>query len=49
MKYLMGLITLSLSTTISQVTDKNFKDKVFARSVVVIKFTSKWQEKTYTK
>ena len=43
MKYLIALL-LFLSTTIAQVTDKNFKDKV-AKGVVVIKFTSKWQEK----
>ena len=43
MKYLISLL-LFLSTTIAQVTDKNFKDKV-AKGVIVIKFTSKWQEK----
>mgnify|MGYP003126474212 FL=1 len=43
MKYLIALL-LFLSTTIAQVTDKNFKDKV-AKGVIVIKFTSKWQEK----
>ena len=43
MKYLIALL-LFLSMTIAQVTDKNFKDKV-AKGVVVIKFTSKWQEK----
>lgn len=43
MKYLIALL-LFLSMTIAQVTDKNFKDKV-AKGVIVIKFTSKWQEK----
>mgnify|MGYP001185212988 FL=1 len=47
MKYLIALL-LFLSTTIAQVTDKNFKDKV-AKGVIVIKFTSKWQEKPIPK
>ena len=47
MKYLIALL-LFLSTTIAQVTDKNFKDKV-AKGVIVIKFTSKWQEKPLPK
>jgi hypothetical protein len=43
MKYLIGLLFL-ISSVFSQVTDKNFKDEV-GDGVVIIKFTSEWQEK----
>jgi len=43
MKYLIGVLFL-ISSVFSQVTDKNFKDEA-GKGVVIIKFTSKWQEK----
>jgi hypothetical protein len=43
MKYLIGLLFL-ISSVFSQVTDKNFKDEA-GKGVVIIKFTSEWQEK----
>jgi thioredoxin-like negative regulator of GroEL len=43
MKYLIGLI-LFLSVVTSQVTDKNFKEKI-GSGFVVVTFTSEWQEK----
>ena len=43
MRYLIGLLFF-LSTLVAQVTDKNFKDEA-GDGVVIIKFTSEWQEK----
>ena len=43
MRYFIGLLFF-LSTVMSQVTDKNFKDEV-GDGVTVIVFTSEWQEK----
>ena len=43
MRYLIGLLFF-LSTLAAQVTDKNFKDEA-GDGVVIIKFTSEWQEK----
>jgi len=42
-RYLIGLLFF-LSTLVAQVTDKNFKDEA-GDGVVIIKFTSEWQEK----
>ena len=43
MRYFIGLLFF-LSTVMSQVTDKNFKDEV-SDGFTVIVFTSEWQEK----
>jgi len=42
MRYLIGLIFF-LSTLLGQVTDKNFKERINDKVVVVV-FTSKWAE-----
>ena len=43
MRHIIGLLFL-ISSVFSQVTDKNFKDEA-GKGVVIIKFTSEWQEK----
>ena len=47
MKYLIGLL-IFLSTTLAQVNDKNFKEKINGGIVVAI-FTSEWQEQELDK
>ena len=47
MKYLIGLLII-LSTTLAQVNDKNFKEKINGGIVVAI-FTSEWQEQELDK